>query len=79
MPLKYTKFDFAVYEQRDLDDFVSKYTLQFFKKLNLTHQFLSIDPVSWADRDDSQTAEKRILALEVADDIVENGLALVQR
>ena len=52
VPLRDTKFDFSESEQRELGDFVSKKTLQFFKKLNLSHQFLSIDPVSWADRDD---------------------------
>ena len=32
VPLKYTKIDFTVYEQKELDDFVLKNTLQFFKK-----------------------------------------------
>ena len=65
VPLRDTKFDFSESEQRELDDFVSKKTLQFFKKLNLSHQFLSIDPVSWAGRDDYQTAEKTVLALKL--------------
>ena len=63
--------------KRELDDFVK--TLQFFKKLNLSHKFLSIDPVSWADRDDCQTAEKTVLTLKVVHDHAERDVALVQR
>ena len=79
VPLRDTKFDFSESAQRELDDFVSKKTLQFFKKLNLSHQFLSTDPVSWADRDDYQTAEKTVLALKVVNDHAERGVALVQQ
>ena len=79
MPLRDTKFDFSESEQRELDNFASKKTLQFFEKLNLSHQFLSIDPVSWADKDDYQTAEKTVLAHKVVNDHAERGVAFIQR
>jgi len=47
--MKRTKFDLRLTEKKELDDFVSKNTLQLLKKLQLPQQFLSNDPASWAD------------------------------
>jgi len=56
-----------------------KIRCNFKKKLQLPQQFLSNDPASWADRVDSETAEKSDLSLKVVNDHAERCVALIQR
>jgi len=49
---KCVRIDCSEIGQKELNDFVSKNTAQFFEKLKLSSQFLSIDPTLWAEQDD---------------------------
>ena len=63
---------------RCLEDFASKNTRLFFKKLQLDDEFLEADPETWPERADFAEASAVVHGLCVINDHAERGVALVQ-
>src|SRR6218665_717760 len=64
--------------RRGLESFFSPKSMLFFKKLELSTEFLAVDPSTWESRSDYQNSVEKVRALKVVNDFAERGVALVQ-
>ena|SRR6218665_1589032 len=64
--------------QRCLESSFSTKSMLFFKKLQLSTEFLTEDPSAWESRSDYQNSVEKVSALKVVNDFAELGVALVQ-
>lgn len=60
-----------------LDQFVTKNSMLFFEKLQISSDFLNVDPHTWESRDDFKYCLKIVQALQVINDKAERGVALI--
>jgi len=63
---------------KELRDFVTKNTCNFFVILGLHQDFLTEDPATWASNAMYITAEEIAKSLTVTNDTAERGVALIQ-
>lgn len=64
-------------ENKDICDFISKSTLNFFKRLRLSTDFLSKNPQNWKDIDEYKTNLNIVKNLKVVNDTAERGIKLI--
>lgn len=62
---------------KDLSFFVSSSSMNFFKTLELPHEFLNKDPKDWETTESYQAARQHIKQLKVVNDVAERGVALI--
>lgn len=65
-------------QEHDLEDFVTKGTQAFFKKMSLPIGYLCEPPDSWNSREDFQKAYNIVQGIKVTNDNAERGVALIQ-
>ena len=65
-------------EQASLTQFVTKNTINFFRCLDITTDFLQADPDTWDSRDDYKAASSITHSLKVVNDSAERGVALIE-
>jgi hypothetical protein len=70
--------EMATVQQKTLDSFVSKSSINLFAMLGLPAGFLSEDPDTWNSTDDFKAAEAIVKTLAVTNDRAERGVALIQ-
>jgi len=63
---------------KNLCDFVTKNTRKFFDVLDLSQEFLTEDPSTWAQNTTYIVAEETAKSLTVTNDMAEKGVALIQ-
>ena len=68
---------FAQLAQRSLEDFVTSFTLLFFKMTGIPCDFLEQDPDTWPSSPVYQKALGIVSKLSVVNDCAERGVALV--
>lgn len=79
-PPKRIQLDLEVVKQKDLDYFVSRNTLRFFKIMGFKTEYLEKDvPIEEWDQYDSYKKSKEIVkSMKVVNDIAERGVALME-
>ncbi|GBL75171.1 hypothetical protein AVEN_194419-1 [Araneus ventricosus] len=70
------KINLQSFENKNLEDFVI--TMSLFQILDLPVGYLSVDPALWEVREDYKQAKETIQSLNVVNDHVEHGRALIQ-
>ena len=69
--------DPAMIHSKELDDFVSSTTREFFTITGLSSRFLELDVEQWDDDNEYKSAKATICSLKVINDIAESGVALM--
>lgn len=69
--------DAAVIQKKNLEDFVSSNTLQFFKIIGISSKFLEKDVEMWIADEEYQAAKCTTQHMKVVNDIAERGVALM--
>lgn len=64
---------------KDISDFITKRTLEFFNQLKLSSDFLNIAPEHWAENDSYKLCCDTIKSIKCVNDIAERGIALIQK
>jgi len=77
-PLKRVSVDLLAIGKKNLCDFVTKNTRKFFDILDLSQEFLTEDPSTWAHNRTYIAAEEIAKSLTVTNDTAERGVALIQ-
>lgn len=77
-PLKRITIVASSASEFQLENFVTRNTMQLFEKLRITVDFLEYDPELWSTRDDYSEGAELIQQLHVTNDHAERGVALVQ-
>lgn len=62
----------------DLSDFVSKNSLELFKKFDLPSDFLEEDISTWPNNDSFKICVQFFETLKVTNDVAERGIALIE-
>jgi hypothetical protein len=63
---------------KGLHDFVTKSTMQLFKILDLSEDFLEQDPSEWENEVSYQRSRETVCSMKVINDLAERGVALIQ-
>ena len=58
--------------------FVTTTTANFFRRLNIQHGFIDVDPELWRDRDDYREGRDIVHQLKFVNDMAERGVALIE-
>lgn len=66
------------FRQRNLNDFVSKETNNFFSRFGLPSTFLQVDPSTWEENSDFQKARAICQDLFVVNDVAERGVKFMK-
>jgi len=61
-----------------LDNLVTNNSMNLFRLLNLSTEFLSTDPDMWEEQESYAVAKRRLATLKVVNDTTERGVALIQ-
>lgn len=77
-PDKKARVDLLSIGTKELSDFVTKNTRNFFVILGLCQDFLNDDPATWASNTTYIAAEETANSLTVTNDTAERGVALIQ-
>lgn len=78
-PPKRIKLPMNSIRSKDLGDFVTVNTLNFFEILELNSKFLTeVDPEQWEENEDFRKAKQCAQSLRVVNDIAERGVKLIQ-
>lgn len=64
--------------QKDLSDFISKNSLELFKKFDLPCDFLEDDVLTWCNNDSYKECLEYLNTLKVTNDVAERGVALIE-
>lgn len=64
------------YGSKQLHDFVTANTLNFFKRIDVSTDFLSVDPAKWEDRDDYNDGLNICRSIQVVNDIAERAVQM---
>ena len=77
-PPKGITVDKTTVTNKNLQDFVTHNTRNFFHILSIPDSFLSTDPETWVDNESYVKAEAIVRELRVVNDTAERGVALMQ-
>lgn len=77
-PPKRITVDKTTVTNKNLQDFVTHNTRNFFHILSIPDSFLSTDPETWVDNESYVKAEAIVRELRVVNDTAERGVALMQ-
>jgi len=66
------------FHEKKLEDFVTKNSIAFFHKIDISTSFLQSDPSTWEERDDYKMALETVKCMAVVNDHAERGVALIQ-
>lgn len=72
--LKYK--DMVIFCKKEMDDFVTSQTRNFFVRFGISQDFLYIDPALWSESESYQNALKIVNNLKVVNDVAERGVQL---
>lgn len=64
---------------KELDYFVTRQTLGFFERFQISSEFLKLDPVTWFNNEDFQSGLKVVQGLKVINDTAERAVQLMER
>ena len=70
--------ELELFVQKDLSDFVSKKSLELFKKFDLPSDFLEKDISTWSNDDSYIECAEFFKTLKVTNDVAERGIALIE-
>ena len=76
-PVKRAIVDPAMIHSKELDDFVSSTTQEFFSITGLSFQFLELDVEQWDDDSKYKSVKATVRSLKVKNDIAERAVALM--
>jgi hypothetical protein len=76
-PVKRAIVDPAMIHSKELNDFVSSTTREFFRITGLSSQFLELDVEQWDDDNEYKSVKATVCSLKVINDIAERGVALM--
>lgn len=65
------------YSKKDLSDFVTRKTAQFFRRFQISMDFLETDPANWKSDKNYQDALELVTKLKVVHDTAERGVYLM--
>ncbi|KYN06617.1 hypothetical protein ALC62_02431 [Cyphomyrmex costatus] len=77
-PLRRIIVDKTTIANQELDNFVTKNTMEFFKMMQIPDDFLKQDLIFWSDIDDYLNARSILQQLNVVNDVAERGVALIE-
>jgi len=63
---------------KNLHDFVTKRTCDFFTILGISQDFLQLDPSEWQGQEQYQQSQLLVKSVRVVNDLAERGVALIQ-
>lgn len=64
---------------KNISDFITKRSLEFFELLELSPDFLNIEPEQWAENDSYKTCFEIVKNIKCVNDIAERAIALIQK
>ena len=73
---KYTKkiyVDLKTFKEKKFEIFFSAKFITLFYIMDLLHNFLDIDPDTWAEQEDYIHAAEMVLSIRVVDDLAKKG------
>lgn len=70
--------DLPMFITKELSDFITAKTVQFFDRFKISRAFLTKDPSKWHDDEDFLNAKKKLNKLKVVNDTAERGVKLMQ-
>ena len=70
--------EFDLFLKKDLSDFVSKKSLDLFKKFDLSCDFLEKNILTWSHEDSYNECAEFFKTLKVTNDVAERGVALIE-
>lgn len=64
--------------RKELHDFVTANTIDFFGRFGISPQFLQVDPLYWRDTETYQKAKDIVINIKVVNDTAERGVKLME-
>lgn len=72
---RFPKFD-SNFKSKNLHDFISSETMKFFKRFEISTEFLLCDPSEWPQREDYKKGFETCKAIHVVNDSAERAVKL---
>lgn len=74
-----TKEELDTICSKDISDFITKRSLEFFEQLELSTDFLDIEPEHWAENDSYKSCYDFVKNIKCVNDVAERAIALIQK
>lgn len=78
-PSPRARVDMTNIKDKTLVDFVTKNSRRLFEILDMPDKFLEMDPETWNNSEDFETAQKVVYSLATTNDHAERGVSLIQQ
>jgi len=66
------------FHEKKFEDFVNENSMKLFKEMNLSLQFLTVDPEHWNSNPNYKDALELVKSIQVVNDHAERGIALIK-